>query len=137
MESRPPRLRFDSLRIESEGENEWVEVDLRFGSRLVTGRSPAVDAENTVAGVRRAAVATLDAVQRFSHGTLKCALADISFASVGREHRVVLIITVETGGRSQSVFGSCKAGGDIVGASCRAILNAINAFIEPLTSDAA
>lgn len=130
MSSRPARLKFESIRRVADNDQEWVEVSLVFGDRTIVGRSPKADLLDTRGGIRRTALATLDGVTQFVDRQFTCELQEIDRVTALGKELVVLLINLDFEGRKIQLFGSCRAGDDVLQATARAALDATNRYIE-------
>jgi hypothetical protein len=133
--SRPPRLRFDSIRRVSDEDQEWVEVTLSYDDHVVVGRSPKADLLETRGGIRRTALATLDGIMQFVEHKFTCELQEIDRVSALGKELVVLLINLEFEGRKIQLFGSCRTGDDVLSATAKAALDATNRYIDIARND--
>jgi hypothetical protein len=124
------RLKFDRIEERDENGKVWMEVTLTFGGRPVTGRSPAVEEAETRAGIRRAALATLDAIESFVGRQFHCELQEVDRVQALGKELVVLLITISFEGRNIQLFGSCRAAEDIAEAAAKAALDATNRYVD-------
>lgn len=130
MSTRPARLKFDRVDHRSENDKEWVEVTLSFEGRTLTGRSPATDPAEGRAGVRRTAMATLQAIEGFVDNQFKCELQEVDRVKALGKELVVLLINLDFEGRHIQLFGSCRITDDVTGAAAKAALDATNRYID-------
>jgi hypothetical protein len=130
MSNKPARLKFDRIDQVVEGEKEHVEVTLSFAGRAVTGRSPSVELSESREGVRRTAMATLDAIQQFVDYEFKCELQEVDRVRALGKELVVLLINLDFEERHIQLFGSCRIGEDVLGATAKAALDATNRYID-------
>ena len=130
MSTRPARLKFDHIDQKAEGGKEWVEVTLSFGGRSVTGTSPATEPAEGRSGVRRTAMATLDAIETFVDNQFKCDLQEVDMVKALGKELVVLLINLDFEGRRIQLFGSCRINEDVMGAAAKAALDATNRYID-------
>ncbi len=124
------RLKFDRVEERSEDGKVWMEVTLTFSGQPITGRSPAVDESESRAGIRRAALATLDAIETFVEHQFRCELQEVDRVQALGKELVVLLITIAFEGRSIQLFGSCRAGEEISEAAGKAALDATNRYVD-------
>jgi hypothetical protein len=124
------RLRFDRVEERAEGGKLWMEVTLTFKGRPIVGRSPAVEENESRAGVRRAALATLDAIETFVEQKFRCDLQEVDRVQALGKELIVLLITINFEGRHIQLFGSCRATDDIAEAAAKAALDATNRYID-------
>ena len=129
------RLKFDSVEEKSEDGKLWMEVQLAFNGRPIVGRSPAVDESESRAGVRRAALATLDAIEQFVDRQFTCELQEVDRVQALGKELIVLLITITFEDRTIQLFGSCRAADDIAEAAAKAALDATNRYIDIVLSN--
>ena len=128
------RLKFDRVDEQAEDGKLWMEVTLTYGGRTVTGRSPSVDEGESRAGIRRAALATLDAIETFVDRQFRCDLQEVDRVQALGKELVVLLITINFEGRQIQLFGSCRAAEEISQAAAKAALDATNRYIDIVLS---
>jgi hypothetical protein len=128
------RLKFDRVEERSEDGKVWMEVTLTFNGNAVMGRSPAVDESESRAGIRRAALATLDAIEAFVDHQFRCELQEVDRVQALGKELVVLLISITFEGRSIQLFGSCRAIDEIAQAAAKAALDATNRYIDIVLS---
>jgi hypothetical protein len=128
------RLKFDGVVEMSEDGRVWMEVTLAYGGQPVVGRSPAVDEGESRAGIRRAALATLDAIERFVDRQFRCELQEVDRVQALGKELVVLLITIVFEDRTIQLFGSCRAGEEIAEAAAKAALDATNRYVDIVLS---
>ena len=124
------RLKFDHVEEKSDDGKVWMEVTLTFSGESVVGKSPAVDEGESRAGIRRAALATLDAIEAFVERQFWCELQEVDRVQALGKELVVLLITINFEGRSIQLFGSCRAAEEIAEAAAKAALDATNRYID-------
>ena len=124
------RLRFDRIEEKSDDAGLWMEVTLTQGERSVVGRSPSVDSGETRDGIRRAALATLDAIETFVDRQFSCDLQEVDRVHALGKELVVLLINLRFEGRQIQLFGSCRAGEEVREAAAKAALDATNRYID-------
>lgn len=100
-----------------------VELDWVDGERVV-GR--ASGHASTAGDLRIAALAALDALEKFSAGSLEFDLTGIKAIRAFDANIVIVSITVRQGPGPQRLLGSCLAETDTTRASVIAVLNATN-----------
>ncbi len=131
------RLKFDRVEERSESEKVWMEVTLTFNGHSVVGRSPSVDEGESRAGIRRAALATLDAIETFVDRQFRCDLQEVDRVQALGKELVVLLITISFEGRTIQLFGSCRVGEETAEAAAKAALDATNRYIDIVLSNRA
>jgi hypothetical protein len=128
------RLKFDRVEEQSDDGKVWMEVTLTFEGRAITGRSPKVDESEARGGIRRAALATLAAIETFVDGQFRCNLQEVDRVQALGKELVVLLITIDFEGRHIQLFGSCRAVDEIAEAAAKAALDATNRYIDIVLS---
>lgn len=128
------RLKFDRIEEKAEEGREWIEATLSFANEPVVGRSPSIPASESRGGVRRTALATLDAIERFVDYQFRCELQEVDRVHALGKDLVVLLINITFEGRQIQLFGSCRAGTSITDASAKAALDATNRYIDIVLS---
>src|SRR5262245_1498137 len=120
------RARLASARVFHEGDGTRAEVQLEYGSRSVTGESGVVGDE-----VQRVTLAALAAAEALVERR------DIFLLNVARPIRigddpvVLVTATLRESGQTIELLGvSHVADGDVVSASARAALDAVNRYLE-------
>jgi len=124
------RLKFDRVEEQAEDGKVWMEVTLTFEGEPITGRSPKVDESEARGGIRRAALATLSAIETFVDGQFRCDLQEVDRVQALGKELVVLLITINFEGRTIQLFGSCRAVDEIAEAAAKAALDATNRYID-------
>jgi len=124
------RLKFDRVEEKSDDGKVWMEATLTFSGRTITGQSPSIDEFESRAGIRRAALATLDAIEAFVERQFRCELQEVDRVQALGKELVVLLITINFEGRSIQLFGSCRAGEEIAEAAAKAALDATNRYVD-------
>jgi hypothetical protein len=124
------RLKLERVEEQSEDGRVWMEVTLTFGGQSVVGKSPAVDEGESRAGIRRAALATLDAIETFVGRQFRCELQEVDRVHALGKELVVLLITMDFEGRTIQLFGSCRAADETAEAAAKAALDATNRYID-------
>jgi len=124
------RLKFDRIEEKSDDAGLWMEVSLTQGGRMVVGRSPSVEAGESRDGIRRAALATLDAIETFVDREFSCDLQEVDRVHALGKELVVLLINLKFEGRQIQLFGSCRAGEEVREAAAKAALDATNRYID-------
>jgi len=124
------RLKFDRVEERFDDGKVWMEVTLTFNGQPVLGRSPAVDEGESRAGIRRAALATLNAIETFVERQFHCDLQEVDRVQALGKELVVLLITISFEGRNIQLFGSCRAGDEVAEAAAKAALDATNRYID-------
>jgi len=130
MSTRPARLKFDKIDHRADDGKHWVEVTLSFNGRAVTGRSPATEVGEGREGVRRTAMATLQAIEYFVESQFTCELQEVDRVKALGKELVVLLINLDFEGRRIQLFGSCRIAEDVPSASAKAALDATNRYID-------
>ena len=129
------RLKFDRVDEQAEDGKLWMEVTLTFNGSPVIGRSPSVEEGESRAGIRRAALATLDAIETFVDGQFRCDLQEVDRVQALGKELIVLLITITFEDRTIQLFGSCRAAADIAEAAAKAALDATNRYIDIVLSN--
>lgn len=128
------RLKFDNVREHLASGEVWMDVTLTFNGRAVTGTSPKVHEGESRVGIRRAALATLAAIETFVDGQFTCTLQEADRVQALGKELVVLLISINFEGRSIQLFGSCRAGDSVADAAAKAALDATNRYIDIVLS---
>lgn len=124
------RLKFDRVEEKTEDGKVWSEVTLTFAGRPIVGRSPAFEEFEARAQIRRAALATLDAIEEFVDRQFHCELQEVDRVQALGKELVVLLITINFEGRNIQLFGSCRAADDVTDAAAKAALDATNRYVD-------
>jgi hypothetical protein len=134
MSTKPGRLKFDKIEERTEDGKSWIEVTLAYNGKPVVGRSPAVEESESRVGIRRTALATLDAIEVFVDRQFRCELQEVDRVRALGKELVVLLINLDFEGRRIQLFGSCRTADDPMGATAKAALDATNRYIDIVLS---
>jgi hypothetical protein len=110
----------------------WVVVMLSCNEQLIAGMSPVIKKRRQRHGIHRAALATLNAIELFSDHTLACELVDVAMVTVGGGASLLVRVRVTSDGTPTELFGIARVEGDLAETSVRAVLDAVNLFIDSL-----
>src|SRR5689334_7686311 len=124
------RLKFDRIEEKVDDGKVWMEVTLTFSGQPIMGRSPAIEEFESRAGIRRAALATLDAIETFVGRQFRCELQEVDRVQALGKELVVLLITIAFEGRNIQLFGSCRVADEISEAAAKAALDATNRYVD-------
>lgn len=128
------RLKFDRVQEHAAGGEVWMDVTLTFNGEAFLGSSPRVVADETRVGIRRAALATLVAIEKFVDHQFSCELQEADRVQALGKELVVLLISIQFEGRAIQLFGSCRAGESVADAAAKAALDATNRYIDIVLS---
>lgn len=128
------RLKFDSVKEHAANGEVWMDVTLTFNGQSYVGSSPRVGEDESRVGIRRAALGTLAAIQKFVDGQFTCELQEADRVQALGKELVVLLISINFEGRSIQLFGSCRAGDSVADAAAKAALDATNRYIDIVLS---
>jgi len=128
------RLKFDRVQEHSAAGEVWMDVTLSFNGDVYTGSSPRVVADDSRVGIRRSALATLQAIEKFVDRQFTCELQEADRVQALGKELVVLLISIEFEGRKIQLFGSCRAGDAVADAAAKAALDATNRYIDIVLS---
>ena len=124
------RLKFDSVQEHAAGGEVWMDVTLTFAGQVIVGSSPRVSEDESRVGIRRAALATLSAIEKFIDRQFTCELQEADRVQALGKELVVLLISIQFEGRTIQLFGSCRAGDSVADAAAKAALDATNRYID-------
>ena len=128
------RLKFDKVEEHAADGEVWMDVSLTFGGKTVVGSSPRVVQDESRVGIRRSALATLDAIEKFVDRQFTCELQEADRVQALGKELVVLLISIQFEGRTIQLFGSCRAGESVAVAAAKAALDATNRYIDIVLS---
>jgi hypothetical protein len=128
--ARPPRLRYDGIERSFRGDNSECEiaVKLSFEDQTYQGRCQGNVGEESE--LELAARAALIAVGEFVQNRFECELIDVDRVEAIGSKLIVLLVRVRYQDRELQIFGSCRAGHNLLDASARAALDATNRYVE-------
>ncbi|MBI2914876.1 MAG: hypothetical protein HYY08_03010 [Firmicutes bacterium] len=118
------RLRLDSVGVHVSGSSMEVHVHLYLTETLFEGR--ARGPESGSSRPRVAAIACLQAVEGYLGETVRLVLDDLVCVHAGQRRVVLVLVTMLSRGGEEKLAGCVLIKKDVVEASIRAVLDALN-----------
>ena len=130
-----PALRFQIESIETKDQKLTSQVSVEFKAGEVTKKGSAVGPLTALNKMRITAEACLNAVVQFLPEEHKLILEAVSIEKVGESEVAVVGVTILTPNQEQTLVGTCKIHRDLVLATTKSVLDALNRRLEILVVD--
>ena len=130
--SKPTWLELEYVDEREAAKTTWVVVTLNCNGQMISGMSPVIKKRRRRYAIHRTALATLNAIELFSHHELAGELVDVEMVTVGGGAALLVRVRVTSDGTPTELFGMARVEGDLAETAAHAVLDAVNVYIDNL-----